>query len=92
MERRAGLGRWLGDRASGGLIRDAVAALAAKGSLGEALSGPSIGYSVVYHIEIALLFATLVAIGPLVSPALPRARGEADRRPSPNFGLAEPSR
>jgi BCD family chlorophyll transporter-like MFS transporter len=52
--------------ALGGLIRDGVSALAARGVLGEALSGPSIGYSVVYHIEIALLFATLIAIGPLV--------------------------
>ena len=36
------------------------------GALGAALAGPGVGYSVVYHIEIALLFATLVAIGPLV--------------------------
>jgi BCD family chlorophyll transporter-like MFS transporter len=55
--------------AMGGLIRDGVSALAAKGTFGEALSGPSIGYSVVYHIEIALLFATLVAVGPLVRGA-----------------------
>jgi len=55
--------------AMGGLIRDGVSALAAKGTFGEALSGPSMGYSVVYHIEIALLFATLVAVGPLVRGA-----------------------
>ena len=55
--------------ALGGLIRDGVSMLAARGSLGEALSGPSIGYSVVYHIEIGLLFVTLVAIGPLVRGA-----------------------
>jgi BCD family chlorophyll transporter-like MFS transporter len=55
--------------ALGGLIRDGVSSLAAKGTFGEALSGPSIGYSVVYHIEIALLFATLVAVGPLVRSA-----------------------
>jgi BCD family chlorophyll transporter-like MFS transporter len=30
------------------------------------LSGASTGYSAVYQIEIVLLFATLVAIGPLV--------------------------
>ncbi len=53
--------------AAGGLIRDAVQAIAAHGSLGIALSGPATGYSVVYHIEIAFLFATLVVIGPLVS-------------------------
>lgn len=52
--------------AGGGLIRDGVAALAERGALGEALAQPATGYSVVYHIEIALLFATLIAIGPLV--------------------------
>jgi MFS transporter, BCD family, chlorophyll transporter len=52
--------------ASGGLIRDAVAALGSRGVLGEALADPSVGYSVVYHIETGLLFATLIAIGPLV--------------------------
>lgn len=49
-----------------GLMRDGVAGLAAAGQLGSALSGPATGYSVVYNIEIVLLFATLVAIGPLV--------------------------
>ena len=43
------------------------------------------GYSVVYHIEIALLFATLIAIGPLVR----RASSDGARRPSPAFGLGE---
>jgi BCD family chlorophyll transporter-like MFS transporter len=52
--------------AAGGLIRDGVAWLAGAGVLGEGLNNPAIGYSVVYHIEIALLFATLIAIGPLV--------------------------
>jgi BCD family chlorophyll transporter-like MFS transporter len=53
--------------ALGGLIRDGVSALAMNGRLGEALANPATGYSVVYHIEIALLFATLIAVGPLVS-------------------------
>ena len=48
------------------LLRDGVTALGSRGLLGEAMSGPGVGYSVVYHIEIALLFATLVALGPLV--------------------------
>ena len=30
------------------------------------MNNAATGYSVVYHIEIALLFATLIAIGPLV--------------------------
>jgi BCD family chlorophyll transporter-like MFS transporter len=70
--------------ALGGLIRDAVGALAAAGALGPALTSPTTGYSFVYHLEIGLLFATLVAIGPLVRPA------SASARPRPTqFGLAE---
>ena len=52
--------------ALGGAIRDSVNALATSGRLGEALASPATGYSVVYHIEIALLFVTLIALGPLV--------------------------
>ena len=55
--------------AAGGLIRDGVGALATSGALGSAMADPSVGYTTVYHIEIALLFATLVATGPLVRPA-----------------------
>lgn len=61
--------------AAGGLIRDGVSALATAGVLGQAMANPATGYSVVYHIEIALLFATLIAIGPLVRrPGLPGFR------------------
>ena len=70
--------------ASGGIIRDGVSALATRGLLGAALDNPATGYSVVYHIEIALLFAALVAIGPLVRPAY-------GSRPS-GIGLAGVSR
>ncbi|MFO1394576.1 MAG: BCD family MFS transporter [Steroidobacteraceae bacterium] len=70
--------------ALGGVLRDLVGALANSGALGDALAQPSTGYSFVYHVEIALLFATLVAIGPLVRPA----GGPAQREPS-RFGLAE---
>ena len=52
--------------AAGGLIRDGVGALADAGALGEALTGPGVGYSVVYHLELYGLFVTLVALGPLV--------------------------
>jgi BCD family chlorophyll transporter-like MFS transporter len=52
--------------AAGGLIRDGVAALGAHGQLGGALGNPAAGYGIVYHVEILLLFATLVALGPLV--------------------------
>ncbi|MCU0802855.1 MAG: PucC family protein [Rhodobacteraceae bacterium] len=50
----------------GGTLRDMTAHLLANGRLGPALTDPSIAYSAVYHIEIALIFATLVALGPLV--------------------------
>jgi len=52
--------------ALGGTIRDAVNALATSGTLGEVLADPSTGYTTVYHIEVALLFATLIVLGPLV--------------------------
>jgi BCD family chlorophyll transporter-like MFS transporter len=52
---------------SGGL-RDLFSALAERGALGPALTGPAVGYGCVYHIEVLLLFATLIAIGPLVRP------------------------
>lgn len=50
----------------GGALRDVVTQLTADGSFGTAVAVPSIGYSAVYHVEMILLFVTLVAIGPLV--------------------------
>ena len=68
----------------GGVLRDVATDLAARGALGPALTGPATGYGVVYHVELALLFATLVAIGPLV-----RSARTAPAQPSSRFGLAE---
>jgi len=51
----------------GGAIRDLVGQLATSGAIGSALMNPATGYSFVYHIEIYLLFITLVALGPLVA-------------------------
>jgi len=70
--------------AVGGVLRDAVSALAVQGAFGPALASPATGYSFVYHLEIALLFATLIAIGPLVRSLARPADG-----PGPRFGLAE---
>jgi BCD family chlorophyll transporter-like MFS transporter len=68
-----------------GVLRDAVAALVERGALGEALRGPAVPYSVVYHVEIALLFVALAALGPLVAPL-----GANHRRRAPaRFGLAD---
>ena len=64
--------------ALGGLLRDGVGSLAARGSLGPALDDPATGYGCVYGLEVALLFATLAAIGPLVrSPAFAFPRLES---------------
>ncbi len=52
-----------------GLARDAISALAIRGSFGDALDSPATGYGSVYSIELILLFATLVALGPLVRSA-----------------------
>ncbi len=52
--------------ALGGALRDGISSAATAGWLGEVLQHPATGYSVVYHIELLLLFATLVALGPLV--------------------------
>ena len=71
--------------ALGGTIRDAVGALAAKGVLWPGMSAPHTGYTVVYHIEIALLFATLIALGPLVRTGrVPQPEPQGAR-----LGLAE---
>jgi BCD family chlorophyll transporter-like MFS transporter len=70
--------------AAGGALRDVAGALGAAGALGPALTGPATGYGVVYHVELVLLFATLVAIGPLVRTG---QGGPAPARQS--FGLAE---
>lgn len=71
--------------AAGGLLRDGFAWLAAQGWLGPAMADPAVPYSTIYHLEIALLFATLIAIGPLV-----RSRTAARTSPAAQrFGLAE---
>jgi BCD family chlorophyll transporter-like MFS transporter len=68
--------------ALGGAVRDVVTTLATHGALGPVMTGPSVGYGAVYQIEIVLLFAALVAIGPLV-------RSGADSRQTAGYGLAE---
>lgn len=70
--------------ALGGGLRDVVSALAEQGTLGPALASPSIGYSFVYHLEILLLFGTLIALGPLV-----RSNAPSRSQSTSKFGLAE---
>jgi BCD family chlorophyll transporter-like MFS transporter len=73
-----------GGIALGGALRDIMADLAAQGRFGPALIGADTGYLIVYHVEIALLFATLAAIGPLV-----RRAGNASRQTPAHLGLAD---
>jgi BCD family chlorophyll transporter-like MFS transporter len=73
--------------AFGGALRDWVNHLALSGTLGEALNNPATGYSVVYHTEIAVLFITLVALGPLVRTGSFRS-DQPDHGPT-GIGLAD---
>jgi BCD family chlorophyll transporter-like MFS transporter len=68
--------------AFGGALRDVLSSLALKHALGPGLTSAAVGYNFVYLFEIALLFGTLVALGPLVQ------RSQGARSPS-RFGLAE---
>ncbi len=65
---------------AGGTVRDVVQAT----SLPETL-GPATGYSMVYHIEIALLFATLAVLGRLVKLGTTRKPASAQT----GIGLAD---
>ena len=50
----------------GGALRDTTEAFIQTGALGGELSGPAAPYGAVYHLEIIILFASLIALGPLV--------------------------
>ena len=65
-----------------GAIRDGIGAMAMAGQLGPGLASPATGYSIVWHIEIFLLFGSLIALGPL-------ARRSGDAHPRARFGLTE---
>ena len=54
----------------GGALRDTITALTSRGEMGPALTDPSVAYSMVYHVEMLLLFLTLIAVGPLVKRSL----------------------
>ena len=70
--------------AAGGIIRDAVNAVATSGDLGQVLDSAVTGYNTVYHLEIFLLFVSLIVIGPLTN----RTSGRQDPV-TRQFGLAE---
>lgn len=89
------LGAWGGAQATagglgvalGGGLRDFVNSVALDGNLGAALAHSSTGYSFVYHTEIALLFLTLLAIGPLTRLAINTKSGKEGKLS--RLGLAE---
>jgi MFS transporter, BCD family, chlorophyll transporter len=70
--------------AIGAFVRDAISSAAVANELGSTLAGPAAGYGFVYCIEILLLFATIVALGPLV-----RGRVAGQAISPTRFGLSE---
>ena len=73
--------------ALGGALRDTINSIATSGAWGEALNNAATGYSFVYHIEIGLLFVTLVALGPLVRRTRPSP--QTLNQGSARIGLAD---
>ena len=73
--------------ALGGGLRDFVNSIALDGTLGATLAHSNTGYSFVYHTEIALLFLTLLAIGPLTRLAFNKKSD--DQGKLTKLGLAE---
>jgi BCD family chlorophyll transporter-like MFS transporter len=70
--------------ALGAGLKDLIVFWGQEGALGALLQSPAAAYGVVYQLEIVLLFAVLVAVGPLVA----RVRS-APKESSDGFGLAE---
>ena len=67
--------------AIGGVARDVIGAAAVAGELGATLATRATGYGVVFAFEILLLFATLVALGPLA--------GTEEDASAGRFGLSQ---
>lgn len=69
--------------AFGGILRDLVSRFAVADGLGATVAVRATGYTTVYLIEIILLLATLIVVGPLVG----RDRNHATKRSQARFGL-----
>jgi len=65
--------------ALGGALRDSVGSYAMAGHLGDVFVTPTFGYAFVYQVEIVVLFATVIALGPLVRalPYTPKPKSDA---------------
>lgn len=91
-QRGLALGAWGAVQASGaglavalgGVIRDVIDRLVAQNMIGPIMTGPATGYTFVYSIEVVLLFATLIAMGPLV-----RRPNRLTHQSSTELGLAK---
>lgn len=70
-----------------GVMKDSLSHLVQRGTLGPGLSLPFVPYSFVYHLEVLFLFATLVALGPLVARRSTTALRNDGR--AATFGLAD---
>ncbi|HQS68343.1 MAG: MFS transporter [Novosphingobium sp. 28-62-57] len=75
--------------ALGGVLRDVVSSLAVADGLGHTLAHRSTGYATIYIIEICLLLATLVVLGPLVGQTPAAARTTGINSSGNRFGLTE---
>jgi BCD family chlorophyll transporter-like MFS transporter len=74
--------------AAGGVIHDTVAHLALKGALGASVVSAATGYEAVYALEMVLLFATLIVLGPLVRFSRTETTPEFFKNPSRKEHLA----
>jgi len=75
--------------ALGGIIRDGISVLSDIGVLGPLFADAGAGYSVVWHLEILMLFAVLVALGPLVRTVTPESVRRSPASTQQPFGIIE---
>lgn len=64
--------------AVGGGIRDSVGGAAMNGDFGQIFATPAFGYAFVYQLEIVVLFATVIALAPLVRVTIFNAEAKRD--------------
>ena len=72
--------------AAGGALRDLFSVLGSSGLFGRTITDPAFGYGAVYHLEILLLFATLIVLGPLVGGRRDTTETSTEGQ---SFGLAQ---
>ncbi len=91
------LGTWGGVQATcagvsiafSGVARDLLSQAAMAGTFGSVLKSPATGYVIVFILEIALLFATLMIVGPLVGSGNSRIMRRNSSKPGWEEGRVE---